>query len=240
MNASSLVEERRQALLKETERKLDNEIRQIVSPSNITLVLLCIGVSVISLVSWESMSRTWALEVAKDLITVNGVVLGFVILGMTLFLRRGLPSKIIEESIEKAVQRLQEMKEGTYPPPATLEDLMEKEFIPIILTGPYHVGIFEGAFKLSTTFILVSIGLSFCLFGVSDTLLASLNFKSLFLLFYAFALYFFLAGAYVIFNAMFKLTRLISRSALNKTYELIMKRLDKWIEEFEKKKEKNH
>jgi hypothetical protein len=238
MSTSPLPKERRQALFKETERKLDSEIKRIVNPSNRTLLLLSLGVTVISLLSWESMSRTWALEIAKNLITVNGVVLGFVILGMTLFLRRGLPSKIIEESIEKAVQRLQEMIEGTYPPPATIEDLMDKEFIPMVLTGPYHVGVFEGAFKLSITLILVSIGFSFCLFGVSDTLLTNTSFKSLFLLSYAFALYFFLAGAYVIFNAMFKMTHLISRSALSKTYELIVKRLEKWIAEFEKSKQK--
>lgn len=170
-----------------------------------TVVLIICGIIVVSISSLHEINESWAWEIAKNLITVNGLILGFSIVGLSIFIRRLSPktTKSIREAFKDFLKTLLEKMETKEK--ARKEDIRESFYstlIPPLLETP----VLLYSIIIGTVFLIVSISLSFCLFGVSNTTINEPFFKNLFSLIYGQAVLYLIMGIYLIFRGFFVLS----------------------------------
>ena len=118
--------------------------------------------------SLGGISKEWAWEVAKAFISVNGLLIGFIILGMTVFLRRGytraLFRKSVEESANEFIGELKDLKKKSEK--ITQKELQERLFSSA-LYPLMDIPLLRTLFSSSMEWLLISIGFALLLFGVS-------------------------------------------------------------------------
>jgi hypothetical protein len=154
--------------------------------------------------SSHGITEAWAWEIARNLITVNGLILGFIVFGATILSRRSFTrasyESMMEELVDKIITKATEyVKSGK-----TVEECIEKEYPELwkesFYSFGFQMGSWVGKLSFSVTMILVSIGFAFCLFGVNDANIKTLQATLFFLLVYFVAMYFFIVGVYYSFN----------------------------------------
>jgi len=228
MNKESLLEES----VKETER----EVEKAFQPSRVTQVLILVAVAFIFIVSiLHGINREWAWEVAKALITINGLVLGFAILGATSLSRGTVPKTaykaLIEEAVEEVLERSKK-SEGNLR--KISEGMIDGKLIPLFLKPTYRIRLIRDTFASGVLQVLVSVGLSICLFGVSDALMQNRLTEGLFFVVYYFAIVFFILGTYCIVRVILILMQLSLKSQALGAADLMWKILEKRAKESEK------
>jgi hypothetical protein len=74
---------------KEARKRLENKIRKYldtyVGGRKRLLLLAFLAAIMITFVNFHGFSESWAWEIAKTIISLNGIILGFIIVGVTLF-----------------------------------------------------------------------------------------------------------------------------------------------------------
>lgn len=174
---------------------------KIKAPSKKSYFTILLATICIALISrFHGITEAWAWEVAKTLITVNGLVLGFILFGAATLSRRSFTQVLYESMIEETVNKLLIRAAEYEKSGKTLEEWVEKEYEPTwsqaFYDYGYKLGSFIGTLNLSLIMILVSISCSFCLFGFSNTNIGNTIVYELFSLIYYLAIYFFIAGVY--------------------------------------------
>ena len=172
-----------------------------------TIVLLFVISLIISMFSnLHGMNESWAWEVAKALITINGLVLGFSILGMTVFARRGFTRAAFKVTLQKQfagfINRLG--KSGEKNKDAFNENVI-REFLSLFFHPFFETFIVQYAVMLSMVYLLASVGLAFCLFGVNDVTIGNPIFKELFSSIYTLAIVMLLLGVFLVLRGIFSL-----------------------------------
>jgi len=216
---------------KESEKKGD-----VFLPWKAVVAMILSGL-VIGVVSKpDAINEAWAWEVAKALITINGLLIGFSILGITVFVRRSYTQTILRESCEEIANDIARhlLQSGKKLDELTLEELSS-------LTGTlFEIPALSFAFQLSIAFFLVSIGLALCLFGVTPERAENPIVADMFSLVYGFAIANFLNGVYGTMygiNQILKKTKKVMlRRGLNLISSLLKKKLKKLEKEQAKKK----
>jgi len=155
-----------------TEHKILGQVMKRVFSKSFLASLILGGFFVYGLINLHPFTESWAWEIARDLITVDGLILGFTILGITVVAERAaerrsslprmtsLLKKFIAEL--KAVAQTSHTKidvEKVEKSILTVESAMESAIVDIIF--PYSI--FVAMYNL-----LGSLLLAFTLFGVSD------------------------------------------------------------------------
>lgn len=218
--------------VKETERKVEKAFQ----PSRVTQVLILFAVVFIFIVSiLHGINREWAWEVAKALITINGLVLGFAILGATA-LSRGTISKtayktLIEETVEEVLEHSKK-SEGSLR--AISEGKIAGKLVPLFLKPAFRIKLIRNTFEGGIVQVLISVGFSICLFGVSDALMQNRLIEALFLVIYYFAIVFFLFGTHGIIRVTLMLMELSLQSQTLGSVDFMWKMLEKRAKEREK------
>ena len=83
-------------------RKIEKYFMMYVGGYKSAFLLVIISLSVCSFMLAHGFSESWAWEIAKSIITIDGVILGFTIVGVTLFYsERGYPTSRMVEVFEK-------------------------------------------------------------------------------------------------------------------------------------------
>mgnify|MGYP001085265536 CR=1 FL=1 len=209
---------------------ITKRLKRQIFPSRKTSAMFILIITAIGLVStFQGISEAWAWEVAKALININGLLMGFCILGITVFSKSGFSRtmfrKSVEESATEFISHLQYL--GKNLEEYTAEGLAEKFFFSLLY--PFlDVVLLREVFLFSMKYLLVSIGFALCLFGVNAETSSNPFLKTLFSLFFSFALACFVWGAYFIMYAV--------RTILEKGTEINVKKgLEISISTFEKK-----
>lgn len=178
---------------------------------------------------------------AKNLITIDGLVLGFIIFSATMLSRRSLTRTLYESMIEETVDKLLTRAAEYEKSKKTLEEWVEKEYYPIwkqaFFGFGYQLGSLMGYLSTSVIMVLFSIGLAFCLFGVNNVNINIWPEHELFLLVYFLAIYFFISGVYFAFHL---IATLLEKTAFahEKPSKTIAKILEERIKQLEKQSEK--
>jgi len=221
--------------------KLDENLRKLVYlPWKSWLTIFVIGVIITLVCNLHGLNEVWAWEVAKALITINGLVLAFGTLGAAFFSSREAIQPRYEamtkESVEEIMKRIVESKEKSE---AALEEFLEKEMYILMLKPAIQLSLVGHVFKVSLTCILVSTGSALCLFGVSDALATTFPFEILFLLMFSNAIIFFLLGVHYLIEGTFTFLEMGTSYSFEETLKLSVEAFEKRFRELEKQKEKS-
>jgi len=209
---------------------ITKRLKRQVFPSRKTSAMIIVTVTAIGVIStFQGISEAWAWEVAKALININGLLIGFCILGITFFLKRGFTRtvfrKSVEESANEFISHLQNSEKNLEK--YTAEGLAEKLFSSLLYPF-FDVFLLREVFLLSMQYFLISIGFALCLFGANVETVNNPLLKMLFSLLLSFAVSSFVWGAYFTMYAV--------RTILEKSTEIGMKKgLEISISIFEKK-----
>jgi hypothetical protein len=144
------------------------------------------------------MSEERASEIAKALITINGLLIGFTILGITAISKRGYTEIIFRGAVEQSANEFATRVEHALKKPKeyTKEGSIDK-FLSSLFYPFFDVIILQ-VFLVSMEYLLVSIGCALCLFGASTEVVGNPLVNSLFSLVYSLSITMFLWGAYFI------------------------------------------
>lgn len=191
-----------QKLAESIMKKLDENIKELITPSKRTqLILLMISIFITIVTSIHALNEAWAWEVAKALITIDGLVLGFAILAATVLssgrIVNAAHKAMINESVDEIMKSMQKESEVEF------DKFVEEELMAVAVKPFFQLEIFGEIFRISVVFLLISIGFALCLFGVSDTRVRLVDF--LFVFIFSQAVNFFVQGAYRLTNGIFVL-----------------------------------
>lgn len=160
----------RKTELKRIEKEIDADIRKLLATPKktmFTLVVLSIVVSFISCIN--GIDEGWARVISPTLITVDGLLLGFVVLGATNISNKEFMKAVNESLIRKYMNdffdRIQE-KKRTNEQVEKDKEFIQKEFYLTFQKTGFSMGVMQGSFEVAVWFLFVSIGASICLFGV--------------------------------------------------------------------------
>jgi hypothetical protein len=198
-----------------------------LKPSKKALLVVLLFSVLISLVLLShGIAQDWAWALAQALITVNGLIFGFFILGTTYLSTKEsaidlytqlIDNKILEQLV--AQTRQENLKEA--------EKAVKKNVSPILSTSAEHLGYFTGKFEASVYFPIVSIGFSLCLFGVNDTVATNTFLLNVFNFITFAAIYFLIIGTYEILECISFVMEKNAESATSKSSEIFEKILRK-------------
>jgi hypothetical protein len=200
--------------------------------------LLGMGIGLVSVPT--VINQAWAWQVANSMITINGLIIGFSILALTVFLRRGysenLFKKLAEESSDNLVTDFKRLREN--PQKISNEELMTG-FVSNVMYPFVDVAIFRGAILISMLCSLVSIGSCLMLFGVSPERMSNPLSQWLFVSIYGFAISMFIYSAYYVFHGVSaiaeKATEMRTEEGYKIASEVLKRKLDEFIKENESK-----
>lgn len=187
------------------EKRIDTvvkDFRKRFLPSKKTMVMFILIAIMINITSsLRGMSEEWASEVAKALITINGLLIGFAILGITAISKRGYTEIMLKEAVEQSANEFVTRVEYVLKEPKeySKEELIDK-FLSSWLYPFFDVIVLREAFLLSMEYLLASIGCALCLFGISTEVVGNPLVASLFSLVYSMSILLFLWGAYFIIH----------------------------------------
>lgn len=191
-----------------------------------------ISVVVVTFMSLHEVSESWAWEIAKSLITINGIVLGFIIVGVNLIFSERINS--ISQKIDIIKKHwenfFKELKLGEIADSERVKEKMEKSlesaFVEIFVP-PYSI-------TTSMSYLVVSIVFALTLFGVSDTTIENPILPFIYPTILTLSIGFFITGVYLAIKFMQSLVSSFLTIEIEKA-------LKEYFEAFEKagKKEKS-
>ena len=216
--------------------RLGEKYKKEVLPSRKTLVILIvIGTAIGAVSSLHGMSEAWAWEVAKALISINGFLIGFSILGITVFSSRGYSKAVFrtsaEQSIDELISRLKDL--GRNPKEITKEELIGEMLLSAI-TPFLDVAMIRHVFLSSMESLLVSIGFALFLFGVSTETVNNPFLVILFSLSYSLAIAMFILGAYEIVHGISTVLEKGTELNITHGFDIFSSIFDRKLKELEK------
>lgn len=180
--------------------KVNKSIETYVGGKKRLLSLAVLAAIVISLVNLHGFSESWAWEIAKTIISLNGIILGFIIVGATLFFsERGYAAQRFTEIIGQHLRdfldnlkvvelsNIEKLKEGFS---ASLESAVAEAI-------PGSAIILGCILALS-----VSIGFALSLFGVSNVTENDVILRTIFSFVFSLSITFEVFGIYLAYKFM--------------------------------------
>jgi len=181
-----------------TFKLLEKDARKHFIPTRAVMLKLIVLSVIIALVSSaHGLNEAWAWKVAELLITIDGLVLGFAILGMTILLSRESSEVVRKSMVEESVNDMRQFASSMNK--SCLDG--RPELLALTIRPIMRLKLLRTSFVLSTEFLLTSIGLAFCLFGVSDGTTGS-PLGNAFLCLYSASIGVFVMGVYILMKAL--------------------------------------
>lgn len=192
------------------------------------LLGLASGVIVLLMLRHE-FSESWAWEIAKSIISIDGIILGFTIIGVTLFFsERGYLTSRMAEVFEKLFEDF--LKQPRV-------EISKSEIVSKVQSALAESLVVPSSIPASMVCLALSIAFALPLFGVSDatanTLLEQVFFFPLYL-----SIYFLILGIYLTYKFIDEFVAIASQIEATKTFEKSLETFMKKLEDMTKKKEK--
>jgi hypothetical protein len=149
----------------------------------------------------NGMNPEWARSIATSLLTVAGLVFGFVILGVTNLTDKDLVKALHEYQLRKNFDKLFNKLHVKPATKAEEKSLMQKELSEAIGNTYKAQGYVVGSFLTPIIWLLISIGFSFSIYGMNTTA----NFLNIEWLIFDFLLYFSLVLLFAAVYSLFKI-----------------------------------
>lgn len=221
------------------EKLIDKALKGFKPSRKMMTLLIVIGIVISAFSTYRGISEEWASEVANALITINGILLGFTILGITVFSKRSYTETMFRKSVEESATEFASHVEGI------LESLdktsmkgLEEKFISSLFYPFVDVILLRESFLRSMQLLLVSIGSALCLFGINTDVLSNPFLNFFFRIAYCISISMFLLGTYFI---MYGVRSILEKSMgfnVEKQFEIAESVFEKKIKYLEKKLKK--
>lgn len=138
--------------------------------SKSTYLLIGLAVVALIIIHLHPLTQSWAWTIAQTLITANGLILGFSVLGVTIVSERAfLPSRmsdILEKHLKKSTGGLRNIK------PSEIERI-HKSYSEAAKSAILEIKLVPNALFETMYFLFASLILAITLFGVSDSTVTS-------------------------------------------------------------------
>jgi len=201
------------------------------------LFLLGMGIGIVGIPT--VINQAWAWQVANSLITINGLIIGFSILGLTVFLRRGYTENLFKKLVEESADNLITDFKGLWKSQqkTSNEELVER-FISNAIYPFIDIEYFRGVILTSMVCSLVSIGSCLMLFGVPSGNI-NLPLKLLYTIIYGLAVSMLIWSAYYIMHGISlfaeKVIEIRTEEGSKIALEVFKRKLHEFIKENESK-----
>ena len=211
-----MVENVRETVHKSVERAVKRFFsKRFFSISTVASVVL-VAFVVLVFVTLHPFSESWAHEIATALITVDGLILGFTILGVTVIIKRGFSTTrmtaIFEKHFKEFINELKVVEASDVKKMAEKIASTAVSALVDILSVPYTL--FSAMY-----FLFASLLLAFMLFGVSDNTVGNPIFVSVFQSVMGLSILFLILGFHLTIKVLQDLTMKTSPKELFKAFE---------------------
>lgn len=227
---------------KESRKRLENKIRKYldtyVGGRKRLLLLAFLAAIMITFVNFHGFSESWAWEIAKTIISLNGIILGFIIVGVTLFFsERGYAiqrcTEIFGQHLKDALNNLKVVE---------LSDIekLKKWFTESIESATAEAIATPSIIPGSIIALSISIGLAFSLFGVNDATQNDIMLRSIFSFILSLSISFQVFGIYLTYKFIQDFVKHAFKFEMAKGLKKALEDFTKEVENIEtKSKEKN-
>jgi len=164
------------------------------------LLLTFLSASIVILVTLHGYSENWAWEIAKTIISLNGIIIGFIIVGVTLFFsERGYATRrfteIVGQHLEDALNNLKVVELSD-------QEKLKKRFAETLESATAEAAIVPATIPACIYVLSISIGLALSLFGVNDATGNDIILRSIFGLILSLSIGFQVWGIYLTYKFM--------------------------------------
>lgn len=212
--------------IKKNEKRLSEDVKEITEPNKTTMIVLLLSSLVVGSISLlHGINESWAWEVGRDLITTDGLIIGFVVLGFTFILTRDFTESIIDGMMKDAVEEYLKKNPNGSP-----TDLQNEAFVaiakPIYQTRQMLMGL-----KASFVYLVISLALAFFLLGMGDqTNYIQSAFIIAFTFSFIFSFFFLLLGTYTILKTLETFAEQSVKSVRSRLMSKMKKEIERKLE----------
>ena len=207
------------SVTEEIEKELDKQFEKKKPLQRRSLLLISVlALAITVLASLHEFNESWAWEIANALITVNGFVLGFTIVGVTLFSERAFTRRRMINIFTEYIDDIWKdwkgiLKEAKVEEPA-IRDKLEKSIRSMLLSAMVDIHVLPLSMLWAVASFLVSIGCALSLFGVSDTTASIPLLREVFWVVFYISIYGLITGIFLIYKGLEDITTRIPRKEI--------------------------
>lgn len=216
---------------KTTDKSYKKVTKDFLSASTFALVIL-VELVVFGLVSLHPLNESLAQQIATALITVDGLILGFTILGVTVVAERGFSiprmTAVFEEHFKKFIDELKVVEASDAEKTAEKLTSSAKSAIVDIIWFP-------SVLFMAMYFLLASLLTALMLFGVSDTTVSEPLLAAIFQMVMGLSIFFLILGFHSTIQVLKDLTMKTSPKELFKALEEALHRIEQDLKTTTKK-----
>jgi len=213
-------------MVENVNKTIENSVKRIFkrffSKSTFVSVAL-VGLVVYAFITLHPFNETLAQEVATALITVNGIILGFTILGVTIVIERGFSITRMTAIFEK---HLKEFRDELKVVEASDDKKMTEKIASMAASAMVDILTVPNMLFVAMYFLFASLLLAFMLFGVSDTTVNDRIFVSVFQFVMGLSISFLILGFHMTIKVLNDLTMKTSPKELFKAFEEAVHRIE--------------
>lgn len=220
-------------LQKRMEKKIEKSIRAYIGSWKTALLIGCLSLIVGSLALLHGLSESWASEIAKSIITIDGIILGFTFVGVTFFSPdKSYSMSHIDEIFRKHFEDIwKELKAAETLDRKKIEGI----FTSILESAAAEIVVIPTSISMSMISLAISVALALSLFGVSDVTANNFLLELLFSNILILSIGFLMEGIFLTYKFIEQLTsttfKMQSKKALEKSLENLLSRIMKDLED---------
>jgi len=183
--------------------KLEKEIGKEFSNLKLIFAIGLVATGIYLLLRLHEFNQIWAWELAKVLITINGLILGFTIVGVTLSSERP-PSeinitKIFSQHVKETISQLKVVELAN---PKETEKKLHSSLLDAIAEFVFEVYIIPFSMISAIRFLAVSILFALLLFGISDSTVNNVILREFFGMMMLLSIAYLILGMYYTFKGL--------------------------------------
>jgi len=221
-------------------KDFEKEVKRFTTKTYVVVVICGIAISVVS--SLHGLSEAWAWEVAKAIISINGLLIGFGILGITVFSRRRYSETMYKKSAEQLIAELINKLRNSKKKPEEISEELKKElvlrYVKSFVKSFLDVATLRVFFSEAIESLIISIGFAICLFGVNPETASNPFLSILFSSVYTISISTFLVGTLLIIRGISTTMEKTTEISISKSFEIFASIFEKKIEELKKEQNK--
>jgi sterol desaturase/sphingolipid hydroxylase (fatty acid hydroxylase superfamily) len=229
--------------IKKNEKRLSEDVKEITEPSARTMIVLLLSSLVVGYISLlHGINESWAWEVGRDLITVDGLIIGFVVLGFTFIFTRDFTGSIIDGMMKDAMSEFDENIEEYLKknPNGSSSDFFRNEAFVAVTKPIYQTRQMLNGLKLSFISLVISLALAFFLLGMGDqTNYTQSAFIGAFTISLTLSFFFLLLGTYTILKTLERFAEQSVKSVRSRLISRMMKEVKRKLEASKKSEQAN-
>lgn len=179
----------------------------------------------------HGLSESWAWEIAKTIITLDGVILGFTIIGVTLFSSERTRSTSRIVGIFR--KHLKDFWKELRVVEVSNSENIKRRFVSSLESAITEAFVVPSTLPAGMKFLVISIAFALSLFGVSDATLNDIILRDVFKVLFSLSIVFMMLGIYFTFKFMeeifFTSISIDMTESLEKSLETFIKEGEEFI-----------